>query len=344
LTRVEQKIQQQQGAPLMRVENLKTYLYTSKGVVKAVDDVSFDIMKGEILGIVGESGSGKTMTALSLMRLIPTPPAKIVSGKIELDGEDLVSLPENKMREIRGSKISMVFQDPLTSLNPLMKVGSQIGEVLRVHNKQTTKDEANQRAVELLKMVEIPEAETRASQYPFELSGGMRQRVMIAIALAANPELIIADEPTTNLDATIQAQVLSLLKSAREKQGTSILVITHNLGIIAWICDRVAVMYAGRVVESGPTKLVLENPLHPYTKALLKSVPRIDNERGKLETIPGEVPKLMRLAPSCHFNPRCPFAMSVCTTTDPMMVQAEPNHWVSCFLFSEGKESKQEGS
>ena len=323
----------------MEVQNLKTYLYTSKGIVKAVDDVSFDIQKGEILGIVGESGSGKTMTALSLMRLIPTPPAKIVSGKMFLDGEDLVSLTEDKMREIRGSKLSMVFQDPLTSLNPLMKVGAQIGEVMRVHDKKTTKEEAHSRAVELLKLVGIPEAETRASQYPFELSGGMRQRVMIAIALAAKPELIIADEPTTNLDATIQAQVLSLLKSAREKQGTSILVITHNLGIVAWICDRVAVMYAGRVVELGPTKLVLQNPLHPYTQALLKSVPRVDDERGKLETIPGEVPKLVGLVPSCHFHPRCPYVMSVCTSTDPSMIEAEPTHWVSCFLFS-GKEKK----
>jgi peptide/nickel transport system ATP-binding protein len=319
----------------VEVQNLKTYLYTSKGIVKAVDDVSFDIQRGEILGIVGESGSGKTMTALSLMRLIPTPPARIVSGKMLLDGEDLVSLSEDKMREIRGSKLSMIFQDPLTSLNPLMKVGAQIGEVMRVHDKRTTKEEAYSRAVELLKLVGIPEAETRASQYPFELSGGMRQRVMIAIALAAKPELIIADEPTTNLDATIQAQVLSLLKSAREKQGTSILVITHNLGIVAWICDRVAVMYAGRVVELGPTKLVLQNPLHPYTQALLKSVPRADDERGKLETIPGEVPKLVGLMPSCHFHPRCPYVMSVCISTDPTMIEAEPTHWVSCFLFSE---------
>ncbi len=334
-----QETRKDESQCLMSIQNLKTHLFTSKGVVKAVDDVSFDVHKGEILGIVGESGSGKTMTALSLMRLIPTPPAKIVSGKMLLDGEDLVTLPEEKMREIRGSKISMIFQDPLTSLNPLMKIGTQISEVMRVHDKGTTKDEANADAVELLKLVGIPEAETRASQYPFELSGGMRQRVMIAIALAAKPELIIADEPTTNLDATIQAQVLSLLKSAREKQRTSILVITHNLGIVAWICDRVAVMYAGRIVELGPTKLVLQNPLHPYTQALLKSVPRADSDRGKLETIPGEVPKLIGLTPSCHFYPRCPYVMSECTSTDPEMVQAEPDHWVSCFLFP-GTEEK----
>lgn len=339
MSQVHEKIPQQE--PLIRVENLKTYLYTSKGVVKAVDDVSFDILKGEILGIVGESGSGKTMTALSLMRLIPSPPAKIVSGKIELNGEDLASLSEDKMRDIRGSKISMVFQDPLTSLNPLMKVGTQISEVLQVHKKATKKDERNARAVQLLKLVGIPEAEVRVSQYPFELSGGMRQRVMIAIALAANPELIIADEPTTNLDATIQAQVLSLLKSAQEKQGTSVLLITHNLGIVAWICNRVAVMYAGRIVEYGSTKLVLQNPLHPYTKALLKSIPRVDTERGKLATIPGEVPKLVGLGHSCRFSPRCPFAMSVCKTSDPAMIQAEPNHWVSCFLFPEGDRERK---
>ena len=321
----------------MSARNLKTYLNTSKGVVKAVDDVSFDIQKGEILGIVGESGSGKTMAALSIMRLLPTPPAEIVSGKIDLDGEDLVSLPEDRMRDIRGSKISMIFQDPLTSLNPLMRVGTQIAEVSRIHNK-ATKEESEERAIELLKLVGIPEAETRASEYPFELSGGMRQRVMIAIALAANPELIIADEPTTNLDATIQAQILSLLKKIRDKQNTSVLMITHNLGIVAWICDRVAVMYAGKIVEFGPTRLVLQNPLHPYTKALLKSVPRMDTEKGKLETIRGEVPVMVGMPSDCHFNPRCPYAKSICRTSDPYMIEVEPKHLVSCFVYSEGWE------
>lgn len=326
--------------PLMMVKNLKTYLNTSKGLVKAVDDVSFDIQKGEILGIVGESGSGKTMTALSIMRLIPSPPAKIVSGTVELDGVDLVNLPEDEMKEIRGNKISMIFQDPLTSLNPLMKVGTQIAEVSQVHNK-ATKEESEKRAIELLKLVGIPEAETRASEYPFELSGGMRQRVMIAIALAANPELIIADEPTTNLDATIQAQILSLLKKIQVNQGTSVLMITHNLGIVAWICDRVVVMYAGKIVEFGPTKLVLHNPLHPYTKALLKSVPRVDTERGKLETIPGEVPNLMDMPQNCRFNLRCPYARSTCRTNEPYRIEVEPNHWVDCFAYSEGWERLQ---
>jgi len=319
---------------LLEVSNLKTYLYTSSGVIRAVDDVSFHIQRREIFGIVGESGSGKTMTALSIMRLLPSPPAKIVSGNVRLDGADLVTLTEDKMREIRGNKVSMIFQDPLTSLNPLMKVGTQIAEVSRVHGK-ATKGEAERHAVELLEMVGIPEAKTRASSYPFELSGGMRQRVMIAIALAANPELIIADEPTTNLDATIQAQILSLLKDIRATQGASVLVITHNLGIVAWICDRVAVMYAGKIVELGPTRLVLRNPLHPYTKALLKSVPRVDTERGKLETIPGEVPKLIYSNPSCGFSPRCEYAKSICKSKDPYMIEAEPRHWVSCFIYSE---------
>jgi len=317
---------------LLSVKNLKTYLNTSKGVVKAVDDVTFDIQKGETLGIMGESGSGKTMTALSIMRLLPYPPAEIVSGSIELDGMELVNLPEDKMREIRGNKISMIFQDPLTSLNPLMKIGAQIAEVSQVHNKASGA-EAKIRAVELLKSVGIPEAETRASEYPFELSGGMRQRVMIAIALAGDPELIIADEPTTNLDATIQAQILSLLKNIQKERSTSLLLITHNLGIVAWICDRVAVMYAGRIVEFGPTGLVLENPFHPYTKALLKSVLRVDTEKGKIDTIPGDVPNLANLGRSCHFAPRCAYVMTQCRSEDPKMIEIEPNHWVSCFLY-----------
>ena len=329
-----------ESSALISVKNLKTYLYTSRGVVKAVDDVSFDIRRGEILGIVGESGSGKTMIALSLIRLLPTPPAKIVSGHVELNGVDLVNLTEDEMRKFRGSEISIIFQDPLTSLNPLMKVGEQIAEVLRV-NKNASKPEAKQKAIDILKLVGIPEAETRASEYPFELSGGMRQRVMIAIALAASPKLIIADEPTTNLDATIQVQILSLLKDIQTKQGSSVLLITHNLGIVAWICDNVAVMYAGKIVELGSAKSVLQNPLHPYTKALLKSVPRVDVEKGKLETIPGDVPNLLNLSQECRFNPRCPYAKSVCRSKDPEMIEVEPNHWASCFVYSENWEQEK---
>jgi oligopeptide/dipeptide ABC transporter ATP-binding protein len=337
MTTIENKVSLMVGdssETLLSVRNLKTYLYTSLGVVKAVDNVSFDMRRGETLGIVGESGSGKTMVALSIMKLLPVPPAKIVSGSVTLDGTDLLSLNENEMQKIRGNKISMIFQDPLTSLNPLMKVGDQVGEVARIHGKMG-KEEAQKYAVELLEMVGIPEPKTRASQYPFELSGGMRQRVMIAIALAGKPELIIADEPTTNLDATIQAQILSLLKKIQTEQRTSALLISHNFGIIAWICDRVAVMYAGNLVELGDTKSVLENPLHPYTKALLASVPRVDSKRGKLETIPGEVPKLTSLKSECHFNPRCSYVMSHCLKNDPHLIEVEQGHLVSCFLYGQ---------
>ena len=326
--------------PLLSIQNLKTYLFTSKGIVKAVDAVSLDIKRGEIVGLVGESGSGKTMTALTIMRLLPTPPAKIVGGKILMEGKDLANISEDQMREIRGSKISMIFQDPLTSLNPLMKIGPQISEVIRVHGN-ASKEEQAARAIELLDLVGIPEPKTRASEYPFELSGGMRQRVMIAIALAANPELMIADEPTTNLDTTIQAQILSILKNIQAQRNASILLITHNLGIVAWICDRVAVMYAGKIAELGPTKEVLENPLHPYTQALLKSVPRIDTLKGKLETIKGDVPKLIDFPVECRFNPRCPHAKNLCRNNDPVLTEVEPGHFVSCFIYSKEWEKSE---
>jgi oligopeptide/dipeptide ABC transporter ATP-binding protein len=318
---------------LLRVKDLRTHILTPRGVVKAVDGVSFDIKPGEILGIVGESGSGKTMTALSIAGLLPSPPAEIKSGQVEMNGRDLLRLTESEMREVRGQEISMVFQDPLTSLNPLMKVGDQISETIRVHRK-TDRTAARGTALEILRQVGMPEPEARSSEYPFELSGGMRQRVMIAIAIAASPRLIIADEPTTNLDATIQAQILSLLKSIRDTKGTSILLITHNLGIVAWVCDRVAVMYAGRVVEMGPTRKVLGNPLHPYTKALISAIPRIDTH-GKLEAIPGDIPSLIDLPEACNFNPRCPLARDVCRRKDPPSVEVEEDHAADCFVYTE---------
>src|SRR5437870_5747019 len=319
---------------LLSIERLRTHLFTSKGVVKAVDGVSFDIKPHEIMGLVRESGSGKTMTGLSIMQLLPSPPAKIVDGRIMFNGEDLTKIPDDEIRKIRGSKISMVFQDPLTSLNPLIRVGKQVSEVIQIHSS-LPKEPALSKAIEILEQVGIPEARTVASQYPFELSGGMRQRVMIAAAVASRPELLIADEPTTNLDTTIQAQVLSLLRQIRDTQGTSILLITHNLGIVAWICDRVAVLYAGRLVEIGPTNAVLRNPSHPYTQALLRSVPRIDSERGKLETIAGEVPRLTRLPINeCHFHPRCPYAKSVCKSEEPDLIQIGKDHFASCFIYS----------
>jgi oligopeptide/dipeptide ABC transporter ATP-binding protein len=309
---------------LLSVRGLRTDILTPRGIVRAVDGVSFDIKPGEILGIVGESGSGKTMTALSIARLLPSPPAEVRSGTIVMNGRDLLLLPESEMRRVRGQEISMVFQDPLTSLNPLMKVGDQISETMRVHGS-IDKKTAHETALEILRQVGMPEPEARFSEYPFELSGGMRQRVMIAIAIAASPRLIIADEPTTNLDATIQAQILSLLESIRDTKGTSILLITHNLGIVALVCDRVAVMYAGRLVEIGPTPRVLSNPLHPYTKALMNAIPRIDTV-GKLEAIPG----------ACNFNPRCPFARNICRTKDPPSAEVEEDHAVDCFIYTEG--------
>jgi oligopeptide/dipeptide ABC transporter ATP-binding protein len=318
---------------LLNVKDLKTYLYTSKGVVKAVDGISFEIKRGEILGLVGESGCGKTMTALSIARLLPSPPAKIVGGSIEMGDLDFARISDSEMRLSRGSKVSMIFQDPLSSLNPLMKIGTQIAEAIYSH-KNMPKKEALARAVEILKLVGIPDAESRASEFPFELSGGMRQRVMIAIALAADPLLIIADEPTTNLDATIQAQILSLLKKIRDVEGTSILLITHNLGIVAWICDRVAVMYAGKIVEAGSAKDVLGTPLHPYTRALLKSVPRVDTQKGKLDTIPGDVPNLKVVGLNCDFNPRCPHARSICKTAVPEDIEVGQEHKVKCFIYS----------
>jgi oligopeptide/dipeptide ABC transporter ATP-binding protein len=318
---------------LLSVRDLRTQIHTPRGVVSAVDGVSFDIMPGEILGIVGESGSGKTMTALSIAGLLPSPPAEIKSGSIEMNGRDLLLLPESEMREVRGQEISMVFQDPLTSLNPLMKVGDQISETIWVH-RRTDRKSARETALEILRQVGMPEPEARASEYPFELSGGMRQRVMIAIAIAASPKLIIADEPTTNLDATIQAQILSLLKSIRDTKGTSILLITHNLGIVAWVCDRVAVMYAGRLVEIGPTQQVLANPLHPYTKALISAIPRIDTA-GRLEAIPGDIPSLINMPEACNFNPRCPLARDVCRKKDPPTVEVEKSHSADCFVYTE---------
>jgi len=323
-----------EGRPVLTLNNLRTYLYTSKGVVRAVDGVSFEIPAGEILGLVGESGSGKTMTGLSIMRLLPSPPARIADGNILFEGKDLAQIPEAEMRKLRGRRVSMVFQDPLTALNPLMRVGEQVAEVIRTHSTQT-KEQAADNAVEILKMVGIPEPATLYMQYPFELSGGMRQRVVIAMAIAVRPRLLIADEPTTNLDATIQAQVLSLLRKIREEQGTSIMLITHNLGIVAWVCDRVAVIYAGKIVELGSTYNVLKNPAHPYTQALLRAVPRLDSERGELESIPGEVPaQPLPVSDECRFNTRCPFAKSICKDQEPPMIQIGENHWASCFIYS----------
>jgi len=316
---------------LLEVRNLKTYIETSSGLVKAVDDVSFDVRKGEIVGLVGESGCGKTMAALSVMRLLPEPYGKIVGGSIYFDGQDLTKLSEGEMRAIRGSKISIIFQDPLTALNPIMKIGEQIVEAI-VSHQQVDKNEARQRAIDLLHSVGIPDGKVIVNQYPFRISGGMRQRVMIAIALACDPNLLIADEPTTNLDVSIQAQILEVISDIRRKRGISVLLITHNLGLVAWLCDRVFVMYAGKIVEQAPTEALFTNPSHPYTELLLKSVPKLDSPKDKLATIEGEVPNLIMVPKGCRFHPRCPYAREFCRAVEPDLVKVGVDHYARCLM------------
>ena len=318
---------------LLEVKDLKTQFFTYAGVVKAVDGISFDIMKGEAVGLVGESGCGKTVTGLSIMRLINYPPGKIVSGSILFDGKDLLSLSEKEMREIRGGEISMIFQDPMTSLNPVLTIGEQIIEVLTLH-KKISREDAKNKAIDLLNLVQIKSPEEVISQYPHQLSGGMRQRVMIAIALACEPKLIIADEPTTSLDVTIQAQILNLLKDLKSRINTSILLITHNLAVVAGLCTKVIVMYAGIIVEVGSDQQIYYNPGHPYTFGLLRSVPRIDEEeKERLATIPGLPPDLLSPPEGCPFCFRCDYSMRICFKEKPPFYDMEDNHKVSCWLF-----------
>ena len=321
---------------VLEVEGLKTYFFTRGGVVRAVDDVNFSVDKGEVLGIVGESGCGKSMTALSLMRLVPEPPGRIIGGTIRLDGVDLLALDEDEMRDIRGNEISMIFQEPMTSLNPVLTIGYQISEVLRLH-QGLSKDAAMKRTVEMLRLVKIPEAEQRAREYPHQLSGGMRQRAMIAMALACNPKVLIADEPTTALDVTIQAQILDLILDLKERLGTAVILITHDLGVIAETAQRVIVMYAGRKVEETDVISLFDRPLHPYTNGLLASVPRLtimsgeEEAAGRLTEIPGIVPALNELPVGCAFAPRCPHADEKCAASYPPYEQKEPGHWAACW-------------
>jgi peptide/nickel transport system ATP-binding protein/oligopeptide transport system ATP-binding protein len=323
---------------LLEVQDLKTYFYTFDGVAKAVDGVSFGLNKGETLGIVGESGSGKSVTSLSIMRLIAQPPGKIVDGKILLNGNDILKLPMNDMKNIMGNRISMIFQEPMTSLNPLFSVGDQISEMFKRH-MNLGKKESWERSVEMLQRVQIPAPERRARDYPHQLSGGMRQRVMIAMALSCNPEILIADEPTTALDVTIQAQVLDLMLKLKEDYGTSIMMITHDMAVIAEVAQRVIVMYAGKIVEEGSVLTIFENPKHPYTRALLKSVPKFGERsrvgRKPLYTIKGIVPSLYNLPTGCSFYPRCPQAMDKCKTDSIDIVEVEENHRVRCALYYE---------
>jgi len=322
------------GKPLLRVENLKTHFHTRDGVVRAVDGVSFEVMPGETLAIVGESGCGKSVTSMSILRLLPMPPARIAEGRIEFDGVNLLELSEPEMRKVRGNAISMIFQEPMTSLNPVLTVGRQIAEALVLHRGLSQKD-ATARAIEMLRKVHIPEAERRIGQYPHELSGGMRQRVMIAMALACGPRLLIADEPTTALDVTIQAQILELMRELRDDTGASIILITHDLGVVAEIAHRVVVMYAGRKVEEAPIEELFAAPRHPYTRGLLGSMPHLGdsvNETGKrLVEIPGMVPSLKDPAPGCLFAPRCPNVGERCTSEAPPLELHSARHWAACW-------------
>jgi oligopeptide/dipeptide ABC transporter ATP-binding protein len=316
---------------LLNVDRLKTYFYTSEGIIRAVDDVSFNIERGRILGIVGESGCGKSMTALSIMRLVPSP-GKIVGGNISFDGHDLLNLSNEEIRRLRGDRMAMIFQDPMTSLNPVFTIGEQIAEILRTH-RGLKKSAALEKAESLLQNVGIPDPERRIREYPHQMSGGMRQRVMIAMAISCEPSLIIADEPTTALDVTIQAQILRLLKGLTESLNTALILISHDLGIIAETADEVGVMYAGKVVEYATTTELFANPLHPYTIGLLESIPRFGEvKEDRLRTIKGVVPKLSELPEGCKFNPRCKYVIEKCINAEPELIDTGGGHLVRCWV------------
>jgi len=320
---------------LLKAENLTTCFETSAGMIRAVDEVDLEIRKGDTLGIVGESGCGKSAFALSVMRLIPVPPGRIVSGSITFAGRDLLRLDHEEMRQVRGRDISMIFQEPMTSLNPVLRVGEQIAEVNRLHHGLSRK-KALEHAVEMLHLVGLSEPGKRVRDYPHQLSGGMRQRVMIAMAMACNPRLLIADEPTTALDVTIQAQILDLLERLKREIGMSVLMITHDLGVIAETAQHVAVMYAGRVVENAAVEALFSNPLHPYTMGLLKSLPNPNvayDRQTLLSAIPGSVPDLYSLPPGCRFQDRCPHVMKICREREPLLIEAESGHTARCWLY-----------
>jgi len=321
---------------LLEVKNLKTYFYTEEGIVKAVDDVSFKIKKKETLAIVGESGCGKSITAMSIIKLIPNPPGKIEGGEVIFEGKDVLKLNKEEVRNIRGNEISVIFQEPMTSLNPVFTIGNQIEEALILH-KNLSKKEAKKVAIKMLKMVKIPRAEEISVSYPHELSGGMRQRAMIAMAISCNPKLLIADEPTTALDVTIQAQILDIMRGLKDELGTSIMLITHDLGVVAEMADYVVIMYAGKIVEEASVLEIFKNPLHPYTIGLLKSKPVINKFQDKLYSISGQVPNPLHMPEGCSFNPRCDKAKEICKTMKPELREVCPGHRVSCWLYEEGK-------
>lgn len=323
---------QKNAKTLLQVDDLSTHFFTQNGVVKAVDGVSWDLKEGETVGLVGESGSGKSVSALSVMRLIPDPPGRIIDGSIQFGGKDLLRLSQKEMRQIRGNDIAMVFQEPMTSLNPVLTIARQLTETLELHLKMD-KHSAKDRAIELLHKVGIPDAARRVDDYPHQFSGGMRQRVMIAMALSCNPKLIIADEPTTALDVTIQAQVLELVKEMTSEFNTSVVIITHNLGVVARHAQRVNVMYAGHIVERATSEAIYGDPRHPYTLGLLKSVPRLDEERKeKLEPIEGLPPDLVNLPAGCPFKPRCKFAIDRCGEENPPLLKVDDGHYSACWV------------
>ena len=321
---------------VLEIENLQTHFFTNDGVVRAVDGVSYSVRRGETLGVVGESGCGKSVTALSILRLVANPPGRIVGGAIRLEGRNLLDATETEMEDVRGNEISMIFQEPMTSLNPLFTVGKQIGEAIALHQGLSKRD-AMDRAVEMLREVHIPEPERRAHEYPHQLSGGMRQRVMIAMAISCNPKVLIADEPTTALDVTIQAQILDLMRETQRSQGQAVILITHDMGVVAENADRVVVMYAGRKVEEAEVDELFDHPGHPYTEGLLGAIPSLEtaahNEdgRGRLNEIEGMVPSLANLPPGCVFAPRCRYASEQCRQTYPPLERYRPGHWVACW-------------
>jgi oligopeptide/dipeptide ABC transporter ATP-binding protein len=322
------------NSAVLSIKNLKTQFHTAEGVVRAVDGIDLTVRSGKVLGVVGESGSGKSVTALSVMRLIPQPPGKIVAGEVLFNGVDLLTLKENEMQKIRGKRIAMIFQEPMTSLNPVFTIGNQISEMLRLHLKMSRKD-ARHRTIELLDLVGIPSSDRRVDDYPHQLSGGMRQRVMIAMAISCNPEIIFADEPTTALDVTIQAQILVLLDELRKRLGMALVLISHDLGVIAEVAHEVAIMYAGRIVEEADTEELFAHPLHPYTQGLLASLPRFDKagaRRERLKAIPGTVPKMTENLHGCTFTPRCGVAIPRCSQEEPSLKEIRPGHRVRCWV------------
>ena len=323
---------------LLKIDNLKTYFFTSQGISRAVDGVSYSLEDSETIGIVGESGSGKSVSVLSILRLVPEPQGKIIDGEVSFEGLDLLKIPEEQMRAIRGNKISMIFQDPMTSLNPVFTIGDQISEAIVLHQGLSRKD-ALDKSVEILTLVRIPSPEKRVHEYPYQLSGGMRQRAMIAMALSCHPKILIADEPTTALDVTIQAQILDLMNKVKEETRTAIIMITHNLGVIAEMAERVLVMYSGKIMEAAAVDDLFHRPQHPYTRGLLETVPRIDREvrpDKRLPEIPGMIPSLHNLPQGCHFHPRCSHALEVCREEEPSLEEIGDRHLCRCWLAQQG--------